>query len=117
MNEYAARLVRGYRSRGVLVDTNLLLLLFVGSYDLERIERFKRTMQFTRDDFARLVALLGVFERRVTTPHILTEVSNLAGHLPTESRLAFAAVYRELLMRLFEIRDTSSRGPHSSGMA
>jgi pyruvate dehydrogenase E1 component beta subunit len=36
-------LVVRYGSAGILVDTNLLLLLFIGHLDLKRIESFKRT--------------------------------------------------------------------------
>lgn len=75
-----ATLVR-YRSAGVLVDTNLLLLYFVGAFDRHQISRFKRTAQFNGEDFDLLVDFLGRFSRVATTPHILTEVSNLAGQL------------------------------------
>lgn len=35
------------RSNGVLVDTNLLVLLIVGAVNRERISRFKRTNHYT----------------------------------------------------------------------
>jgi rRNA-processing protein FCF1 len=74
-------LLARYRKTGVLVDTNLLLLYFVGAFDPDRIPRFKRTDKYTADDYELLVRFLAFFERVVTTPHILTEVSNLAGEL------------------------------------
>ncbi|HEX8691401.1 MAG TPA: PIN domain-containing protein [Longimicrobium sp.] len=74
-------LLARYRTAGVLVDTNLLLLYFVGALDPDRIPRFKRTNTFTPEDHALLRRFLGRFERVVTTPHILAEVSNLAGEL------------------------------------
>jgi rRNA-processing protein FCF1 len=67
--------------RVVLIDSNLLLLLLVGSTDRKQIQRFKRTKKFSPDDFDRLVLLLGRFRRIATTPNVLTEVSNLAGQL------------------------------------
>lgn len=72
-----------YRTAGVLVDSNLLLLYFVGAFDPELIPKFKRTMMYTPEDHSLLVRVLGFFERVVTTPHVLTEVSNLAGQLPS----------------------------------
>ena len=70
-----------YRTAGVLVDTNLLLLYFVGAFSPDEVPRFKRTIQFTPEDHHLLVRFLGYFGRVVTTPQILAEVSNLAGQL------------------------------------
>ena len=81
-----ARLIHEYRPRGVLVDTTILLLFFVGSDNTRLITTFKRTHQFTEQDYASIVAILTAFNRRITTPHILTEVSTLAGQLPQQHR-------------------------------
>ena len=82
-------LVERYRGRGLLIDSNLLLLLLVGGVDPSLVGRFKRTKQFTREDFFLLRDIVVPFTRIVTTPHILTEVSNLAGHLKGQDRDAF----------------------------
>jgi len=39
------------RSKGLLVDTNLLLLYIVGSLNPEKIARHKRTDKFTIEDY------------------------------------------------------------------
>lgn len=90
-----------YKSRGVLVDTSLLLVLYVGIYDPDQVERFNRTRRiggssevFTRRDFEYILSFVDQFERVTTTPHILTEVSNFLGQLKGDasdgSRTAFA---------------------------
>ncbi len=80
MEQYADSLISRYRDRGVLVDTNLLMLLLVGIYDRNRVERTRRIRdRFRAEDFDILVAVLEQFETRVTTPHVLTETSNLLG--------------------------------------
>ena len=63
-------------------------MLYVGLHDPERVESFSRTKQiggakepFTSLDFEVISALVRQFDRVVTTPHILTEVSNLLGQL------------------------------------
>jgi len=71
-----------HRWEGLLIDSNLLLLLFVGVRDRHRIQRFKRTAQFSIRDFQRLAAFTRQFKEVVTTPSILTEVGNLLGQLP-----------------------------------
>jgi rRNA-processing protein FCF1 len=75
-----------HRWESLLIDSNLLLLLFVGLHDRSRIEKYKRTAQFTVEDFRLLLAFVGRFREIVTTPSILTEVSNLLGQLPDKLR-------------------------------
>ena len=84
--EHIVSLVERYRSSGVLVDTSLLLLLYVSLVDPKRIERYRRTRQigeskepFTDRDFKFISSFVNQFDRVVTTPHILTEVSNFLG--------------------------------------
>lgn len=78
MEQYAYSLISRYRNRGILVDTNLLMLLLVGAYDRDQVERTGRIRdRFRAEDFDILVAVLDQFDTRVTTPHILTETSNL----------------------------------------
>ena len=69
----------------LLVDANLLVLLIVGSHDRTLISKFKRTKEFTADDFDCVQEVCEYFTCRsgvLTTPHILTEVSNLLGNNP-----------------------------------
>jgi hypothetical protein len=88
MTTYAEYLLQRHRNSGVLVDTNLLLLLLIGTYDRTQlgINGFKRVKQYTEEDYAALVLLLQYFRVVVTTPHILTEVSNLASQLPGDRK-------------------------------
>jgi hypothetical protein len=77
------QLLGRYKSRGILIDTNLLLLYFVGKYDPRRILSFGRTKSraFTLEDFKLLLVVFDYFDRVITTPNILTEVSNLSSKL------------------------------------
>lgn len=77
MNEYLISLIRKYRNKGILIDTNLLLLYLVGLYDIELIRDFKRTSHFNTDDFSNTQEFIELFDVKVTTPSILTEVSDL----------------------------------------
>lgn len=86
MRRYARELVARHRNSGVVIDANLLLLLVIGQWDVRHIETFRRTRNhFLAADFTRLGELLAPLEYLVTTPHILTEVSNLANQKPGES--------------------------------
>lgn len=80
MNDNLRRLIQKYRKKGLLIDTNLLLLYIVGSFDIELIREFKRTSQFTIDDFDFVSDFISEFELKITTPHILAEVDNFIGN-------------------------------------
>lgn len=107
MPEHLEQLLIEYRTEGVVVDTNLLLLYVVGVQNPDRINRFSRTDTFTTDDFDLLDRLLEHFETIVTTPPILTEVSNLLGQLPKQPRRACVRLFRELIPELDEIHRAS----------
>lgn len=93
--DYFSDLISRYSGKGVLLDSNLLLLYFVGRYDPERIGTFKRTYSqgFTVDDFELLCRLLDCFGTVVTTPNILTEVSNLSNQLHNDEKDSYYVVF------------------------
>ena len=85
-DSYVEGLLSRYFSKGIVVDTNILLLLFVGMLGKQKIERFKRTDQFTSRDYELLTELLPRFRKVATTPNILTEVSSLINQLREPDR-------------------------------
>jgi len=66
--------------RSILIDTNILMLLIIGSWNREAIPGHRRTAIFTPADFDLLQEELGRFGRILTTPTVVTEVSNLMGN-------------------------------------
>lgn len=79
-NDLASK-IRKYRSSGILVNTNLLLVYIVGLYDNVTGYRLVNTFKYTKGnygvgDFDVLLAFLKKFDVMVTTPHILAEASN-----------------------------------------
>lgn len=79
---YVDECLKRYIRRGVLLDTNVLLLLLFGLTHPGDLDRFKRTQGYSRSDHRLLRDFVKNFRVRVTTPHVLTEVSNLAKNLP-----------------------------------
>ena len=67
----------------LLLDSNLLLLLCIGSYDIDLIPTFKRVADYSIRDYGILAEFALGFRNLIATPHILTEVSNLANSLPS----------------------------------
>jgi rRNA-processing protein FCF1 len=91
-----------YRRSGVVIDSNLLLLLFLGSYERKQISTNKRLATFTEEDFDLLTRFLGQFSRLITTPNILTEVSNLSNAIPDTKKAAYFAWFAGKLALLEE---------------
>lgn len=61
----------------VLIDTNLLVLLIVGTADRKLIAKHRRTREFTEKDYDELCALLEGYGEMWVTVHCLAETSNL----------------------------------------
>ena len=90
MNDYLCQLIQRYSQQGLIIDTNILLLYFVGTLNRLYIAKHKRTRQYLAEDFDLLSNILEIFHNRIiTTPNILTEASNLLGDStsPDQKRL------------------------------
>jgi hypothetical protein len=112
MSSYAEIVIDRFRSRGLLIDTNLLLLYVVGQYDDSIIQRgaFNRLAAYSLEDYSLLRGLMLLFSKFVTTPHVLAEVSNWIGNLQsvweTECLSRFADIlagFTELQVKSFEV--------------
>jgi predicted nucleic acid-binding protein len=95
-------------ARGLLVDTNLLVLWAVGAVNRDRIGTFKRTSQYTEADYDLLLRLLADFKTLYTVPHVLAEVSNLADLRGAERRQA-RRFLKETISLLTEAEIPSAR--------
>ena len=98
MLEWLRDVIVRHKAHGVLTDANVLLLLLVGSLDRDRIAKFKNTEKFAPEDYDLLVELLGRFDKIIVTPHILTEVSNLAGQLAQPARQECLTCFGRLII-------------------
>lgn len=99
-------LIARYRSKGILLDTNLMVLLAIGLYRRSRIVSFKRTRHYTIGDFDIVRALAERVTRRVTTPSILTETDNFTRQLHEHD--ALAATAGRIIAKSFEVYIPSS---------
>lgn len=79
MTDYLTQLVVKYKESGVFVDSGVLLLFIVGSKDPGLIRNFGRTSSFDENDFILVSKFIESFDHKITSPHILTEVSDLLG--------------------------------------
>lgn len=100
--EALAQLLSKYKHKGALIDTNLLLVYFVGLYDPRLISRFKRTATFTVEDFELLAQFVAFFSRVITTPNILTEVNSLSNQLAENIRRGYFSKFADRISTLDE---------------
>ncbi|MGA2167627.1 MAG: hypothetical protein ABSG62_05405 [Terracidiphilus sp.] len=91
------RLFAQHSGRSLLLDSNLLLVFVTGAADPQLFGRFKRVSSYTLKDYDLLVRFLGAFRILLTTPHILTEVSNLGNSLPEYSKADWFEHFATLL--------------------
>ena len=90
--------------RAVLVDTQLLVLLIVGSTKPDLIGRHKRTKgTYTRRDYELLLDLLGYAPKFMFCPHVASEVSNLVAQYGEPDRSSLMAVFKALLNNASEV--------------
>jgi rRNA-processing protein FCF1 len=102
----APGLIEKFRSKGALLDANLLLLYLVGKTNRRRLRDFKPCDVFEIEDFDLLEDLVQCLGKVFTTPHILTEISNLA-KLRDKELAAFRKVYKLAVEQMDEFRDES----------
>lgn len=76
-------LLKPYVGKPAILDANILLFHWCASFDPALIRTFKRLNSFEAEDVETLAETLKVFSVVRTTPHVLTEVSNLANQLPS----------------------------------
>lgn len=67
---------------GLIIDTNLLALLLVGTYNPNYITKCNRTAGFTLEDFLLIFTLSQKASKIYVTPQILAEVSNMIFEIP-----------------------------------
>jgi len=98
MNEAAAFIAK-HRRRGALLDANILLVYVVGMCDIRLLPQFHHTNQY-KDDFPLIRHLIKQFRLTYTTPHVLTEVSNLGKELGPK--------FFDALQRMVQVLDEQS---------
>lgn len=78
------QLVRKHTGKAAILDSNVLLLYLVAEFDPNLIgSSYKRLSSFQAPDVILLRWLFGQFSSVTTTPHVLTEVSNLSNQMPS----------------------------------
>jgi hypothetical protein len=86
-----------------ILDTNLLLLLIVGTTCPSYIKKHKRLRAYSQDDFILLEKLISRASKIIITPNTLTETSNLARHISDPAKTHISKVFRAAIIDTDEI--------------
>lgn len=92
--------------KGIIVDSNIMLLFLVGCYDINYINMFKRTMKYTIEEYYFIRDLLTTYyykDKLYTSPHILTELSNLSKKIKGDRRNKYFNFFIKILNNAYEI--------------
>lgn len=108
MNDHIEFMLQKHQNDGILIDANVLLLFFIGAFRPDLIGRHKRINAFTRHDFDLLLSLVRRVDRVLTTPNILTEVSNLSTGLSDDYFDSFASSLDLLTEEYVASKDAAS---------
>jgi rRNA-processing protein FCF1 len=87
----------------VLIDSNSLILLILGSIDKNLINTHEKTSIYEVEDYENLVALIGDISNVIVLPNILTEVDNLLNKFKGERRYKFVLSMIELASKSTEM--------------
>ncbi|QXG80656.1 hypothetical protein [Rhodospirillum rubrum] len=94
------------KNKKLIIDTNILLLLVIGSIESGRhIRNSKRLSGFDIKDYRAVVEFIGSFEKIYITPYIATEVSNLIDLNGYAAKLAFG-IARSFFLIFEQIEST-----------
>lgn len=86
----------------LILDTNLLLLYFVGNYDSNFISQCRTTRGFTEQDYIKLIDIVKSYKEILITPQILAEVSNFSKRI---SEPKFSLYMQSLIKKLFTFKE------------
>jgi hypothetical protein len=106
--------------RLLLLDTNLLLFFLAMHVDLAILREFKRLSSFRGSDLKPLQDLVEEFSALITTPHVLTEVSNFIDQAPIKWRPQLIGALRTFIMdqeEYFQASSSLARMPEFAHLA
>ena len=102
---------------GLFIDSNLLVLLVVGSVGRELISKHRRLREYTAEDYEILLNLLSPVDRIYVTPNTLTETSNLLSQHGEPERSRFLDRLRLIIHESEELVVASSEASDNSAFS
>ena len=99
---------------GYFIDTNLLVLLVVGSVGRDLIAKHRRLRAYSAEDYETLLGLISRVDRVFVTPNTLTETSNLLAQHGDPERSRFFEMLRFIIGESEEVVVASTKASNNS---
>lgn len=107
-NTYLSYLIMNYKNIGAVIDTNIMLLYFIGQYDINLIEKFERTDTFTKEEFKILKNIINKMKEIKITPNILTEINNFTKRMDNNYYDTFRTITKDFNEQYFSTKKLCS---------
>lgn len=101
-SDYYENIISRYASKGLIIDTNVLLLYIFGSFDIDKIEKWEKTNMFTPKDFQILLKIVEQFHCILLTPQITAELTNFLPAINNRRYGDYSEVLKEIIIALKE---------------
>lgn len=95
--------------KGIVPDSNLLVLFLVGLYDTNQISQYKRSQMYSVNDYNKLVKILLSYKKIVLNQPIITEACN---HLDNLNAQLSSLFYDRIKIELMKYADDSQTTNH-----
>ncbi len=86
----------------ILIDTNALIVLILGLIDENLLGKHKRASIYSKEDFYRLLNVIGDFKNLLVLPNIWTEVDNLLNNFQGNHKRVYILKIREIVSKSAE---------------
>ncbi|MCK5833180.1 hypothetical protein KAH81_05855 [bacterium] len=101
--EYWENIVAKCTRKGILLNTELLLLLCVGIYKRQLVESSKITNKYSVNDFNIVANIAAKFSPLYVSPQVLAEFSNYSDRLGSKVMREFYSSIEKILKGQFEV--------------
>lgn len=108
MNLSEHPLLSEHAGKPAILDANLLILYWCSQFNPALVKTFKRLKRFDPNDVMLLSEILRTFGSLSTTPHVLTETSNLANSLQYWIKSEWSAFFSKQIQIIPEIYTPAS---------
>ena len=88
---------------GVVLDTELLLVICVGLHSDNLLSSFKKTQTYDSQDYGILLSILNLAKHRYVSPQVLAELTNHADMIKQPARQAVFEIIRKLMSEYLEL--------------
>jgi predicted nucleic acid-binding protein len=101
--DYYNEIIASSNRNGITIDTELLLVLCIGLYNPNLIDRSTKTQKYSIESFRILEAIARKFKPLYISPQVLAEFSNHAKMIGNINYIDFYKISIEILREQFEI--------------